>query len=47
VEVLLGPGVIVDIGRIDVRLGLHVGLTAAAPDMVLDAWTSTAMALRR
>lgn len=47
VEVLLGPGVIVDIGRIDVRLGVHVGLTAAAPDMVLDAWTSTAMALRR
>lgn len=47
VEVLAGPGVIVEIGRMDVRLGLHVGLTAAAPDMVLDLWTSTAIALRR
>ena len=47
IEVLLGPGVILDIGRIDVRLGLHVGLTSAAPDLVADAWTSTAMAFRR
>jgi hypothetical protein len=47
VEVLLGPGVIIDIGRIDVRLGLHFGITAAAADVVLDAWTSTAMAFRR
>jgi len=47
VEVLLGPGVIVDLGRIDVRLGLHVGITGAAPDMVFDAWTSAVMALRR
>jgi hypothetical protein len=46
VEVLVGPGVIVDVGRVDVRLGLHVGLTAAAPDVVLDAWTATAVALR-
>jgi hypothetical protein len=46
VEVLAGPGIIVDIGRADVRLGLHVGLTAAAPDVVLDAWTSTAFAVR-
>jgi hypothetical protein len=46
VEVLAGPGVIVDVGRVDVRLGLHVGLTAAAPDVVLDAWTSTAFAVR-
>jgi hypothetical protein len=47
VEVLAGPGVIVVIGRADVRLGLHVGLTRAAPDMVLDAWTSTAFAVGR
>ncbi len=46
VEVLAGPGVIVDVGRLDVRLGLHLGLTAAAPDVVLNAWTSTAFALR-
>lgn len=46
VEVLVGPGVIVDVGRLDIRLGVHVGLTAAAPDVVLDAWTSTSFALR-
>lgn len=46
VEVLAGPGIIVDLGRADVRLGLHVGLTAAAADVVLDAWTSTAFAVR-
>lgn len=46
VEVLAGPGVIVEVGPLDIRLGLHVGLTAAAPDVVLDAWTSTAFAVR-
>ena len=46
VEVLAGPGVIVNVGRADIRLGLHVGLTEAAPDLVLDAWTSTAFAVR-
>lgn len=46
VEVLFGPGLIMDVGRVDVRLGLHVGLTAAAPDVVLDAWAATAMAVR-
>lgn len=35
------------ISELDVRLGLHVGVTAAAPDMLLDAWTSTAIAFRR
>lgn len=47
VEVLAGPGIIVDVGRFDVRFGLHVGLTATAPDVVLDAWASRAFALRR
>ena len=46
VEVLAGPGVIVDVGRLDIRLGVHLGLTAAAPDVVLDAWGSTAFSLR-
>jgi hypothetical protein len=41
VEVLAGPGVIIDVGRrVDVRFGVHVGLTRAAPDLVLDAWAS-------
>jgi hypothetical protein len=34
------------VGRLDIRLGLHVGLTAAAPDVVLDAWMSTAFPVR-
>ncbi len=46
-EILAGPGIIVDAGRVDIRLGLHVGLTAAAPDVVLDAWTAGEFALRR
>jgi hypothetical protein len=46
VEVLAGPGVIVAVGRADVRFGLHFGLTAAAPDFVLDAWASTAFSVR-
>ena len=46
VEVLAGPGVIVDVGRLDIRFGLHIGLTTAAPDVVLDTWTSAAFGLR-
>ena len=47
VEVLAGPGLIVDVGRFDVRFGLHFGLTSAAPDFVLDAWTSGEFAVRQ
>jgi hypothetical protein len=36
----------VTVGRADVRFGLHFGLTAAAPDFVLDAWASTAFSVR-
>jgi hypothetical protein len=46
VEVLAGPGVIVDVGPVDIRLGVHIGLTAPAPDVVLDAWTSAAFTLK-
>jgi hypothetical protein len=45
-EVLAGPGVIVDFGGFDVRLGIHVGLTTDAPDTVWDAWSSTEFAVR-
>ena len=41
VEVLAGPGIVIDVGRrADVRLGLHFALTSAAPDLVFDAWVS-------
>jgi len=46
VQVLAGPGIIVALGRSDVRLGFHFGLTRAAPDVVLDLWGSTAVGLR-
>jgi hypothetical protein len=47
IEVLAGPGIIVDVGHFDIRFGLHFGLTSAAPDLVLDAWTSGEFALRQ
>ena len=46
VEVLAGPGVIIAIGRMDVRLGLHLALTRSAPDVVLDLWASRAWSVR-
>ena len=46
VEVLVGPGVIIAIGRMDVRIGLHFALTESAPDVVLDLWGSTAFGVR-
>ena len=46
VEVLFGPGVIVSVGRADVRLGLHFGLTAAASDVVADVWVASTLRVR-
>ncbi len=45
-EVLLGPGVIVDFGRFDVRAGVHVGLTDAAPGVTPTLWVTTKRRLR-
>ena len=36
-----GPGIIVDLGRFDVRTGLRVGLTREAPDLELTIWITT------
>jgi hypothetical protein len=47
VEVLAGPGIIVQVGRADLRLGIHFGLTSSAADVVLDAWASTSVPVRR
>ena len=46
VEVLAGPGVIIAMGPMDVRLALHVALTRSAPDVVLDLWASRAWSVR-
>lgn len=47
VEVLAGPGIIIRTRPLDVRLGVHVGLTGAAPDIVTDTWVAGAWSLRR
>lgn len=46
VEVLAGPGVIMRFGSIDVRSGLHIGLTAPAPDLEASLWVTRAFAIR-
>jgi hypothetical protein len=46
VEVSAGPGLIVDVGRFDLRAGLQVGLTDAAPDLVPTLWVTTKLPLR-
>lgn len=45
-QVLLGPGVIIRVGKADVRLGIHVGLTGAAADLVTDSWVATKLRVR-
>lgn len=46
VQVVLGPGAIVDFGAFDIRAGLHVGLTDEAPDLVPNLWITTKLPLR-
>jgi len=46
VDMRLGGGVIVGLGRFDVRSGLHLGLTDAAPDVVFNLWIATKLSLR-
>ena len=40
VRVLAGPGIIMQVGPIDLRTALHVGLTREAPDLVGSLWLS-------
>ena len=46
VEVLIGTGVIIAVGRTDFRFGLHVALTESAPDVVVDLWASKVFVVR-
>ena len=45
-EMLAGPGLIVDVGRFDVRFGVHAGLTDTSPDLTPNLWVSTKFDLR-
>ena len=43
--VQLGPGVIIDTGRFDIRAALHAGLTREAPDLMLSLWVTWDLAV--
>ena len=43
--VQLGPGVIIDAGRFDIRAAVHGGLTREAPDLVLSLWVTWDLAV--
>lgn len=45
-DVRAGAGLIYDLGRFDVRTGVHVGLTPAAPDVGMNLWLTTSFPLR-
>jgi hypothetical protein len=45
-EVLAGSGVIVDVGRFDIRVAVHAGVTDAAPDLTTNLWVATKFNLR-
>jgi MFS family permease len=45
-QVFAGPGLILNFGAFDVRVGLHVGLTEEAPDLVPELWVTTKLPLR-
>jgi hypothetical protein len=42
---IAGPGLIVDFGGIDVRIGFHAGLNRGAPDFTTSLWVTTAVPL--
>jgi len=41
VQVLVGPGIIFDMGPFDLRAGLHVGLTREAADLTPSVWVTS------
>lgn len=46
-DVRAGAGLIYDLGGFDLRTGVHVGLTPAAPDVGLNLWLTTSFPLRQ
>lgn len=43
----VGPGVIVKAGRVDIRSGVHLGLTQESPDVTVSLWVTRALRVRR
>jgi hypothetical protein len=46
VDVRIGSGVIVALGRFDLRAGLHAGVTREAPDLTFSLWIATKFPFR-
>lgn len=46
-DVRAGAGLIHDLGPFEIRTGVHVGLTRAAPDVVTSLWVSTSFPVRQ
>jgi hypothetical protein len=44
-QLLAGPGLIVELGPVDVRSGVHVGLTDEAADLTTSLWVTGALPL--
>ncbi len=44
-ELASGPGLIVDLGRFDLRAGLQFGVTERAPDLATSLWITTKLPL--
>ncbi len=40
IQVQAGAGIIVDVGPVDVRTGIHAGLTSRAPDLTASLWVT-------
>ena len=40
-QVLAGPGIIIETRHMDIRLGLHLGVTSSSPDVVTDTWVAS------
>ena len=45
-QVQVSPGIILDVGGIDVRTGVRVGVTGEAPDLVASLWVTGKIPLR-
>jgi hypothetical protein len=45
-QILVGPGAIIRAGKADVRLGIHIGLTDAAADLITDTWVAAKRRVR-
>ncbi len=47
VQALAGPGIILKTGHVDIRSGVHLGLTRESPDVTVSLWVTSALPVRR